>query len=146
MARTWADSPDRPGSGCKPAPAQFRKAYFSRVNAELHRHDATVIQTLPAEHDGLINLLLQDNDASLCKKSFNKPSRRRHHRPSDCDARMQEKADMARLGTGTTALWFEQLDAWEEDVTVALDNARMHETLQTRCALMTAHKYRIDDN
>jgi len=29
---------------------------------------------------------------------------------------------------------------------IALDNARMHETLQTRCDLMAAHKYRIDDN
>ena len=29
---------------------------------------------------------------------------------------------------------------------IALDNARLHETLQTRCDLMTAHKYRIDDN
>ena len=28
---------------------------------------------------------------------------------------------------------------------IALDNARMHETLQTRCDLMAAHKYRIDD-
>ena len=29
---------------------------------------------------------------------------------------------------------------------IALDNARMHETLQTRCDLMAAYKYRIDDN
>ena len=29
---------------------------------------------------------------------------------------------------------------------IALDNARLHETVQTRCDLMTAHKYRIDDN
>lgn len=29
---------------------------------------------------------------------------------------------------------------------IALDNARMHGTLQTRCDLMTAYKYRIDDN
>jgi signal transduction protein with GAF and PtsI domain len=29
---------------------------------------------------------------------------------------------------------------------IALDNARMHETLQTRCDLMVAYKYRIDDN
>jgi signal transduction protein with GAF and PtsI domain len=29
---------------------------------------------------------------------------------------------------------------------IALDNARMHETLQTRCALMAAHEYRIDDD
>jgi signal transduction protein with GAF and PtsI domain len=29
---------------------------------------------------------------------------------------------------------------------IALANARMHETLQTRCDLMVAHKYRIDDN
>jgi signal transduction protein with GAF and PtsI domain len=29
---------------------------------------------------------------------------------------------------------------------IALDNARMHETLQMRCDLMAAHKYRIDDN
>jgi len=29
---------------------------------------------------------------------------------------------------------------------IALDNARLHETLQTRCDLMAAHKYRIDDN
>jgi signal transduction protein with GAF and PtsI domain len=29
---------------------------------------------------------------------------------------------------------------------IALDNARMHETLQIRCDLMVAHKYRIDDN
>lgn len=29
---------------------------------------------------------------------------------------------------------------------IALDNARLHETLQTRCDLMVAHKYRIDDN
>jgi signal transduction protein with GAF and PtsI domain len=29
---------------------------------------------------------------------------------------------------------------------IALDNARMHKTLQTSCDLMTAHKYRIDDN
>jgi signal transduction protein with GAF and PtsI domain len=29
---------------------------------------------------------------------------------------------------------------------IAVDNARMHETLQTRCDLMAAHKYRIDDN
>jgi hypothetical protein len=48
-------------------------------------------RTMPAAHDGVINLWLQKNDASLCKKSFNKPSRRRHRRPSDCDARMQEK-------------------------------------------------------
>lgn len=29
---------------------------------------------------------------------------------------------------------------------IALDNARMHEALQTRYDLMVAHKYRIDDN
>ena len=29
---------------------------------------------------------------------------------------------------------------------IALDNARHHKTLQTRCDLMTEHKYRIDDN
>ncbi|MBM4271127.1 MAG: GAF domain-containing protein [Deltaproteobacteria bacterium] len=29
---------------------------------------------------------------------------------------------------------------------IALDNARLHRTLQTRCDLMVAHKYRIDDN
>lgn len=29
---------------------------------------------------------------------------------------------------------------------IALDNARMHETLQTQCDLMVAHKYRVDDN
>jgi signal transduction protein with GAF and PtsI domain len=29
---------------------------------------------------------------------------------------------------------------------IALDNARMHEKLQTRLNLMAAHKYRIDDN
>jgi signal transduction protein with GAF and PtsI domain len=29
---------------------------------------------------------------------------------------------------------------------ISLDNARMHKTLQTRCDLMAAHKYRIDDN
>ncbi|MBU2054169.1 MAG: GAF domain-containing protein [Proteobacteria bacterium] len=29
---------------------------------------------------------------------------------------------------------------------IALDNARLHETVQTRCDLMAAHKYRIDDN
>ncbi len=29
---------------------------------------------------------------------------------------------------------------------IALDKARMHKTLQTRCDLMAAHKYRIDDN
>lgn len=29
---------------------------------------------------------------------------------------------------------------------IALDNARLHKTLQTHCDLMTAHKYRIDDN
>jgi len=29
---------------------------------------------------------------------------------------------------------------------IALDNARLHTTLQTSCDLMTAHKYRIDDN
>ncbi|MEW6333392.1 MAG: GAF domain-containing protein [Thermodesulfobacteriota bacterium] len=29
---------------------------------------------------------------------------------------------------------------------IALDNARMHEALLTRCDLMTAHEYRIDDN
>ncbi|MBI4634294.1 MAG: GAF domain-containing protein [Deltaproteobacteria bacterium] len=29
---------------------------------------------------------------------------------------------------------------------IALDNARFHKTLQTSCDLMTAHKYRIDDN
>ena len=29
---------------------------------------------------------------------------------------------------------------------ISLDNARMHETLQTRCDLMAAHKYRVDDN
>ena len=29
---------------------------------------------------------------------------------------------------------------------IALDNARMHETLRVRCDLMAAHKYRIDDN
>jgi len=29
---------------------------------------------------------------------------------------------------------------------IALDNASMHKTLQTRCDLMAAHKYRIDDN
>jgi hypothetical protein len=29
---------------------------------------------------------------------------------------------------------------------IALDNAHMHKTLLTRCDLMAAHKYRIDDN
>lgn len=29
---------------------------------------------------------------------------------------------------------------------IALDNARMHKMLQVRCDLMTAHKFRIDDN
>lgn len=29
---------------------------------------------------------------------------------------------------------------------IALDNARLHKALRTRCDLMTAHKYRIDDN
>jgi len=29
---------------------------------------------------------------------------------------------------------------------IALDNARLHQTLQTNCDLMAAHKYRIDDN
>jgi signal transduction protein with GAF and PtsI domain len=29
---------------------------------------------------------------------------------------------------------------------IALDNARMHKSLLTRCELMTAHKNRIDDN
>ena len=29
---------------------------------------------------------------------------------------------------------------------IALDNARLHKTLQTRCDLMAAHKNRIDDN
>jgi signal transduction protein with GAF and PtsI domain len=29
---------------------------------------------------------------------------------------------------------------------IAIDNARMHHMLQTRCDLMAAHKYRIDDN
>lgn len=29
---------------------------------------------------------------------------------------------------------------------ISLDNARHHKTLQTRCDLMTEHKYRIDDN
>jgi len=29
---------------------------------------------------------------------------------------------------------------------IALDKAHMHKTLQTRCDLMTEHKYRIDDN
>jgi signal transduction protein with GAF and PtsI domain len=29
---------------------------------------------------------------------------------------------------------------------IALDNARMHKTLRTDCDLMSAHKYRIDDN
>jgi signal transduction protein with GAF and PtsI domain len=29
---------------------------------------------------------------------------------------------------------------------IALDNARLHETLQKRLTLMAAHKYRIDDN
>ena len=29
---------------------------------------------------------------------------------------------------------------------IALDKARMHETLQTRCDLMAENKYRIDDN
>jgi signal transduction protein with GAF and PtsI domain len=29
---------------------------------------------------------------------------------------------------------------------IALDNARLHKTLQTRCDLMAAQKYRIDDN
>jgi len=29
---------------------------------------------------------------------------------------------------------------------IALDNARLHKTLQTQCDLMVAHKYRIDDN
>ena len=29
---------------------------------------------------------------------------------------------------------------------IALDKARMHQTLQTQCDLMKAHKYRIDDN
>lgn len=29
---------------------------------------------------------------------------------------------------------------------IALDNARLHKTLQIRCDLMVAHKYRIDDN
>ena len=29
---------------------------------------------------------------------------------------------------------------------IALDNARMHQTLKDQCDLMKAHKYRIDDN
>ncbi len=29
---------------------------------------------------------------------------------------------------------------------IAIDNARMHQMLQMRCDLMSAHKYRIDDN
>jgi signal transduction protein with GAF and PtsI domain len=29
---------------------------------------------------------------------------------------------------------------------IALDNARLHKTLQTKCDLMVAHKYRVDDN
>lgn len=29
---------------------------------------------------------------------------------------------------------------------IALDNARLHQTLKTDCDLMAAHKYRIDDN
>jgi signal transduction protein with GAF and PtsI domain len=29
---------------------------------------------------------------------------------------------------------------------IAIDNARLHKSLQTRCDLMAAHKYRIDDN
>jgi len=29
---------------------------------------------------------------------------------------------------------------------IALDNARLHKTLQTDCDLMVAHKYRVDDN
>jgi GAF domain-containing protein len=29
---------------------------------------------------------------------------------------------------------------------IAIDNARMHQVLCTRCELMAAHKYRIDDN
>jgi signal transduction protein with GAF and PtsI domain len=29
---------------------------------------------------------------------------------------------------------------------IAIDNARMHEMLKMHCDLMTAHKYRIDDN
>jgi GAF domain-containing protein len=29
---------------------------------------------------------------------------------------------------------------------IALDNARLHRALETRCELMAAHKYRIDDN
>lgn len=40
----------------------------------------------------------------------------------------------------------EFLDAVANLSAIALDNARLHQTLQTRCDLMTAHKYRIDDN
>lgn len=29
---------------------------------------------------------------------------------------------------------------------IALDNARLHQALETRCELMAAHKHRIDDN
>jgi GAF domain-containing protein len=29
---------------------------------------------------------------------------------------------------------------------IAIDNARLHKSLQTRYDLMAAHKYRIDDN
>jgi len=29
---------------------------------------------------------------------------------------------------------------------IAIENARLHQMLQLRCELMTAHKYRIDDN
>jgi signal transduction protein with GAF and PtsI domain len=29
---------------------------------------------------------------------------------------------------------------------IAIENARLHQILQVRCELMTAHKYRIDDN
>jgi GAF domain-containing protein len=29
---------------------------------------------------------------------------------------------------------------------IALDNARMHKTLQIRCDLMLEHKYRMDDH
>jgi signal transduction protein with GAF and PtsI domain len=38
------------------------------------------------------------------------------------------------------------LDAVANLSAIALDNARLYGTLQTRCDLMTAHKYRIDDN
>lgn len=64
---------------------------------------------------------------------------------------------LERKAIGVLRVYTEEVrDFTEEDITfllavanlsaLALDNARMHQTLQTQCDLMSAHKYRIDDN